>query len=262
MIPYTLKQTLIVISVSVGCVASVFSANTQMSFYSLPKSANSSFLEDSTFKDSLLDAVKQDLENLMGVKESDSGGVQIIIDTKQSMVIIVGDKESIRKTDEYMESLRKAPIFHSSDKDDSTGPAESYSEVSPTVRAPMLSRIYTIHHADPRNIRNILNQIIQESRSRYSKPAYSIPSSESPVQKSIFTGFGKGIQVYDLSIDAVSIEKSPAGTLQAKLYAYRPGKDWEFTLQEGRSTRFDQYLISVNKIDVDRKQITITVSKR
>ena len=140
------------------------------------------------------------------------------------------------------------------DSQDNLGKIENYVSQLPTGQdQKMLSKVFQIKNADPENLRNVINQIIQESRSSGGGGA-----SGSYVTGVITVGAGNGLVFLDCTVELIEVTGDTT-TPQARLYVYTPIRDREVTLSKGNSELIDQYRVRVVTADKDRQEAEIEV---
>lgn len=164
-----------------------------------------------------------------GKEKAYQEGRRIFKDYKNGVITVVDTKENQQKVDDYLDQLN-----------------DVVTENSHSYYTRPLSKIITIHHADPNNLRNLINQIIQESRAGTS--GANGAKTGDYVTGVISAGAGNGLTFLDVTVELITVTGDTTNP-SARLYIYTPTRDREVTLTIGNSELVDQYrvrLISAN----------------
>jgi hypothetical protein len=74
----------------------------------------------------------------------------------------------------------------------------------------------------------------------------------------ISQGAGNGLSFKDVTVELVSVEGDTTNP-SARLYIFSRQRDREVTLSRGNSELFDNYRVRVNTIDIERKEVQLTI---
>ncbi len=153
---------------------------------------------------------------------------RIFKDPRFGTITVVDTQENQRKIEEYVAQLP-------------TGQEQK-----------LLSKVFSIKNADPDNLRNVINQIIQESRSSGAGGGGTVGDY---VDGTISEGAGNGLTFLDVTVELIAVN----GTNGARLYIYTPTRDREVTLTVGNSELVDEYRVRLIKVDVPQKEAEIEI---
>jgi len=169
------------------------------------------------------------LYTAQGREQAYEEGRRIYKDARTGTITVIDNTDNLRKVEEYIAQLP-------------TGEEQQ-----------MLSRIYTIKNADPNSLRNVINQILQESRG-----GSGGGQAGSYVTGVISVGAGNGLVFMDCTVELNGVEGDTT-TPSARLYIYTPLRDREVTLAKNNSELVDNYRIRVTDAWVDRQEAEIEI---
>jgi type II secretory pathway component GspD/PulD (secretin) len=184
-------------------------------------------------KAELVNNVGEVLETMLysseGREKAYEAGRRFFKDPRSGTITVVDVQDNLRKIEDYVAQLP-------------TGQDQK-----------MLSKVYQIKNADPENLRNVINQIIQESRSSSGGGA-----AGSYVNGVITVGAGNGLVFMDCTVELNAVEGDTT-TPSARLYIYTPLRDREVTLTKGNSELVDEYRVRVISADFDKQEAEIEI---
>ena len=193
----------------------------------------------------LIDKVSEVLETVLYAKEGKEKayeeGRRIFKDYNSGTITVVDTKENQLKVSDYFDQL-----------------SEVVRDNAGSTYTKPRSKIVNIRHADPNNLRNILNQIIQESR--MGSTGSSARGQMGDYVTGIITpGAGNGLIFLTATVELVNIIGQDTATAQAQLYIYTPQRDQEVTLSKGNSTLVDAYRIRLLSVDPKRQEAGVEI---
>ncbi len=181
----------------------------------------------------LIDRVCEVIETMLyaqdGKEQAYQEGRRIFKDYKNGTITVVDTKENQLKVSDYLDQLNNV-----------------VTENSHSYYSQPRNKIIILHHADPNNLRNVINQIVQESHAGTAGTGSSNVGNY--VTGVITSGAGNGLTFLDVTVELITVTGSTTNP-SARLYIYTPTRDREVTLTVGNSELVDQYrvrLISAN----------------
>jgi type II secretory pathway component GspD/PulD (secretin) len=199
--------------------------------YHLSSEENSTTPDALARKAELVNNVGEVLETMLYASEGREKAYEenrrIFKDPRFGTITVVDTQDNQRKIEEYVAQLP-------------TGQEQK-----------LLSKVFPIHNADPDNLRNVINQIIQESRSS----AGGGGTVGDYVDGTISEGAGNGLTFLDVTVELIDVN----GANGARLYIYTPTRDREVTLTVGNSELVDEYRVRLIKVNVPQKEADIEI---
>ena len=193
----------------------------------------------------MLDKVSEVLETVLyskqGKEKALDEGRRIFKDYKNGTITVVDTKENQQKVTDYLDQLNTV-----------------VQENSNSTYVKPKSKIVVIRHADPNNLKNTLNQIIQESRAGSS--AGGVTSGAGNYVTGVITpGAGNGLSFLNTTVELVDITGQDTANAQARLYIYTPNRDREVTLSRGNSDLVDNYRVRLVSVDPKKQEAEIEI---
>jgi len=185
-------------------------------------------------KAELVNNVGEVLETMLysseGREKAYEAGRRFFKDPRSGTITVVDNQANLSKIEDYVSQLP-------------TGQEQK-----------MMSKVYQIKNADPENLRNVINQIIQESRAGGAGGG----AAGSYVTGVISVGAGNGLVFMDCTVELNAVEGDTTNP-QARLYIYTPLRDREVTLSKGNSELVDEYRVRLIDADYDRQEAEIEI---
>ncbi len=214
--------------------------------YPIPHVSEDTSSEVKALRETMLDAMETRLSQILypgsGKEKAYQEGRRIFKDYDHGTITLVDTQSNLNKAQDYIQSLRTPPTT-----------LNEANNRSPALQ----SKIITLRHADPGPLRNLLNQILQESRS---SPASSGNTSRY-ITGTLAKGPGNGITFEGLSAELIEILGTDSSNYQAKLYLITQLRDREITLAPGQSERIDAWRVRLTGIDAKREEAEVEIRK-
>ncbi len=215
------------------------------SVFSIPHISEDTSAELQPLRDSMLNAVEARLIQILYAPDTKekalSEGRRIFKDYVHGTITIVDTEENLKKAGDYLESLKNPP---------SSGGTQ---DTQPDLQ----SGIITLKHADPTRLRNLLNQIIQESRqftpSQTYTPAY--------YRTTLSQGIENRISYLDLSVELIEIIGKDSTDCQAHLNLISPAGERVTTLSLHQAADFDSWRVRLVAVFPSKQEVVIEIQR-
>jgi hypothetical protein len=215
------------------------------SVFSVPHISEDTSAEVQPLRESMLDAIETRLNQILYAPESKEkalhDGRRIFKDNIHGTITIVDTKENLKKAGDYLESLKNPPSLCGTQ------------ETQPYLQ----SRIITLKHADPTRLRNLLNQIIQESKQ------YAPAESYAPAffKTTLIKGIENRVSYQGLSVELIGLLGKDSTDYQAHLNLITHTGERETTLLLNESVDFDSWRVRLLAVYPSKQEVEIEIRK-